>query len=106
MGCCCSKRNKFEGEGHRLGTADEAAAAATKTTAATKTSTQHNFDPYTDTLLSDEERAKIREERLAATEARLSKESKKDMKTKKKKPSSDEPLRGPSSKNTMTWTAG
>jgi hypothetical protein len=42
---------------------------------------------------------------LAATEARLSKEAKKEMKT-KKKPSSDEPLRGPNSKNTLRWTAG
>eukprot|EP00986_Skeletonema_menzelii_P020328 scaffold30872_cov160-Skeletonema_menzelii.AAC.1 len=28
------------------------------------------------------------------------------MNTKKKKPSSDEPLRGPNSQNTLRWTAG
>eukprot|EP00984_Skeletonema_dohrnii_P014801 scaffold6291_cov159-Skeletonema_dohrnii-CCMP3373.AAC.1 len=104
MGCCCSKR-KFEGEGHRLGTADEAAQRATAKTSGAKNETQP-FQPYTDKLLSDEDRARIREERLAATEARLSKEAKKEMKTKKKKPSSDEPLRGPNSKNTLRWTAG
>mmetsp|Transcript_25021 Transcript_25021/g.49928 ORF Transcript_25021/g.49928 Transcript_25021/m.49928 type:complete len:102 (+) Transcript_25021:57-362(+) len=101
MGCCCSKR-KFEGEGHRLGTADEAAQRAAAKTSGAK----NEFQPYTDKLLTDEDRARIREERLAATEARLSKEAKKEMKTKKKKPSSDEPLRGPNSKNTLRWTAG
>ncbi|KAL7436870.1 hypothetical protein ACHAXM_005351 [Skeletonema potamos] len=114
MGCCCSKRSKFEGEGHRLGTADEAARGATTKSGggATKNQTQQQqqqqqqFEPYTDKRLTDEERAKIREERLAAAEARLSKEAKKEMKTKKKKPSSDEPLRGPNSQNALRWTAG
>lgn len=103
MGCCCSKRSKFEGEGHRLGTADEAAQGAT---AAKTTTPTQQFQPYTDKLLTDDDRARIREERLAAAEARLSKDAKKEMKTKKKKPSSDEPLRGPNSQNTMRWTAG
>ncbi len=103
MGCCCSKR-KFEGEGHRLGTASEAARGATAANSTTQTPQQ--FQPYTDKLLTDQDRARIREERLAAAEARLSKDTKKEMTTKKKKPSSDEPLRGPNSQNTMRWTAG
>ena len=108
MGCCCSKRNKFQGEGHRLGTADEAARGATskQTTAGENATPQQQFKPYTDNLLTDDDRARIREERLAAAEGRLSKEAKKEMNTKKKKPSSDEPLRGPNSQNTLRWTAG
>ena len=104
MGCCCSK-SKFEGEGHRLGTADEATAAAQRSKSS-GTSPTSQYQPYTDKRLTDEERARIREERLAAAESRLSKEVKKEMKTKKKKPASDEPLRGPNSQNTMRWTAG
>jgi hypothetical protein len=61
--------------------------------------------PYTDERLTDEERAKIREERLAAAEARMTKQEKQAMKQKKKS-TSDEPLRGPNSKNMMRWTAG
>ena len=106
MGCCCSKR-KFQGEGHRLGTADEAArGGGTSKQTAGATPSPQQFEPYTDNLLSDDDRARIREERLAAAEGRLSKEAKKEMKTKKKKPSSDEPLRGPNSQNTLRWTAG
>ncbi|KAL7493468.1 hypothetical protein ACHAWT_002464 [Skeletonema menzelii] len=107
MGCCCSKR-KFQGEGHRLGTADEAARGATssKQTTGSAGETPQQFQPYSDKLLTDDDRARIREERLAAVEGRLSKEAKKEMNTKKKKPSSDEPLRGPNSQNTLRWTAG
>ncbi len=109
MGCCCSKR-KFEGGGHRLGTADEAVRGGAKTTGVgannKNITTQQQYERYTDKRLTDEERARIREERLAAAEARLSKEAKKEMKTKKKKPSSDEPLRGPNSQNALRWTAG
>ncbi|KAL7550336.1 hypothetical protein ACHAWF_013583, partial [Thalassiosira exigua] len=61
--------------------------------------------PYADAQLTDEERAKIREERLAAAEGRMTKEEKKALKQ-KKKPTSDEPLRGPNSQNTMRWNAG
>ncbi|KAL7535939.1 hypothetical protein ACHAXR_007955 [Thalassiosira sp. AJA248-18] len=107
MGCCCSKRRRnssaFGGEGNRLGTADEQRdARAARAAAAEERYTDQQ--PYTDDRLTDDERAKIRGERLAAAEGRLTKQEKKVMKT-KKKPSS-EPLRGPNSKNTMTWTAG
>jgi len=106
MGCCCSKR-KFEGEGHRLGTADEDREARSGAVATKKLqTTQPLIEPYTDQRLTEEERAKLREERLAAAEGRLSKDEKKQMKTKKKKANSDEPLRGPNSQNTMRWTAG
>lgn len=110
MGCCCSKR-KFEGEGHRLGTADEDRAArggggggGGKTQQPQQESS--SYEPYTDKRLTDEERAKIREERLAAAEGRLTKDQKKQMKTKKKKPDSEEPLRGPNTQNNLRWTAG
>ena len=98
MGCCCSKQSSaaFGGDGQRLGTADEergrrAAAAAEKR--------------LTDQPLTDEERAKIRAERLSAVEARMTKQEKQAMKQ-KKKPTNDDPLRGPNSQNTMRWTAG
>ncbi len=114
MGCCCSKR-KFEGEGHRLGTADEDRAARGGGSGGGKTQQQQqqqqqqqssSYEPYTDERLTDEERAKIREERLAAAEGRLTKDQKKQMKTKKKKPDSEEPLRGPNTQNNLRWTAG
>jgi hypothetical protein len=54
--------------------------------------------------LTDEERAKLRDERLAAAEARMTKEEKRQMNQKKKK--SDAPLKGPNSENAMRWTAG
>ena len=104
MGCCCSKQSSaaFGGDGQRLGTADEergrrAAAAAEK---------RFTDQPvYTDANLTDEERAKIRAERLSSVEARMTKQEKQAMKQ-KKKPTNDDPLRGPNSQNTMRWTAG
>jgi hypothetical protein len=53
--------------------------------------------------LTVEEREKIRAERVAAAEARAKKNQIGGGK-KKKKYTSSEPLRGPNSKNTMTWT--
>ena len=103
MGCCCSKR-KFSGEGHRLGTASEQTDARSARAAAAAARAEPIHEPYTDAKLSDEERAKVREERLAAAEARMTKEEKRQMNQKKKK--SDAPLRGPNSQNTMRWTAG
>lgn len=110
MGCCCSRRrdsSTFEGEGHRLGTADEErdARAAGALAAEARLGGANDLEPYTDDRLSDEDRARLREERLAAVEGRLTKEDKKAMKQ-KKKPKSDEPLRGPNSQSTMRWTAG
>lgn len=112
MGCCCSKRRRysssaFGGDGHRLGTADEQRdARAARAAAAEKrfTDKPSESEPYTDDNLTDAERAKIREERLAAAEARMTKHEKQAMKQ-KKKPTS-EPLRGPNSRNAMQWTAG
>ena len=43
--------------------------------------------------------------RLSAVEARMTKQEKQAMKQ-KKKPTNDDPLRGPNSQNTMRWTAG
>ena len=103
MGCCCSKR-KFSGEGHRLGTATEDADARTARALAAEQREIAAHEPYTDSKLTDEERAKLREERLAAAEARMTKEEKRQMGQKKKK--SDAPLRGPNSQNKMRWTAG
>lgn len=110
MGCCCSKRQRggnFSGEGHRLGTADEErdARAARAAAAEKRYQDQPSSQPYTDERLTDEDRARIREERLAAAEGRLTKQEKKAM-AQKKKPTNDEPLRGPNSQNTMRWTAG
>ncbi|KAL7508865.1 hypothetical protein ACHAXN_005936 [Cyclotella atomus] len=104
MGCCCSKRKQFTGEGHRLGTAADDQDARNARAAAAERRAEPMHEPYTDATLNDGERARLREERLAAAEARMSKEEKKQMNQKKKK--SDAPLRGPNSQNTMRWTAG
>lgn len=61
-------------------------------------------EPVHDKNLTDEERAKIRADRAAAAEARLKQQG--GEAPKKKKVSSDAPLRGPNSRPTMTWTAG
>jgi hypothetical protein len=61
-------------------------------------------EPVIDKNLTEEERAKIRADRAAAAEARLKKMG--GAGKKKKKPSSNAPLRGPNTPNTMTWTAG
>lgn len=108
MGGCCSKDSSttaasFEGEGHRLGNAgddrDRRAAAA----AAEKRFTDQ--PAYTDANLTDDQRENIRAERLAAVEARMTKQEKQAMRQKKKS-TNHEPLRGPNSQNTMMWTAG
>jgi hypothetical protein len=106
MGCCCSKskRHEFSGEGHRLGTASEARDARSAAAAAAERRAEPIHEPYTDATLTDEERAKLRDERLAAAEARMTKEEKRQMNQKKKK--SDAPLKGPNSENAMRWTAG
>mmetsp|Transcript_16723 Transcript_16723/g.35028 ORF Transcript_16723/g.35028 Transcript_16723/m.35028 type:complete len:113 (+) Transcript_16723:63-401(+) len=112
MGCCCSKSKQsstFQGEGHKLGTAGEDRDARSGRAAAAEqrmiAGGAETHEPYSDDRLTDEDRARIREERLAAAEKRLTKEEKKAMKQ-KKKTTSDEPLRGPNSQNTMRWTAG
>jgi hypothetical protein len=61
--------------------------------------------PIFDDNLTNDEREKIRAERAAAAEARLQKLGGGTSK-RPKKPSNDEPLRGPNSKPLMTWTTG
>jgi len=104
MGCCCSKRrddSAFVGEGHRLGTADEHHSKIIARNAAD--TTYETPKPYTDAHLTEEERAMIREERLAAAEGRLTKQERNAM---KKTTNTDSPLRRPNSQNTLRWTAG
>lgn len=107
MGGCCSKDSttaaSFEGEGHRLGNAGD-----DRDRRATAAATEKRFTDqpvYTDANLTDDQRENIREERLAAVEARMTKQEKIAMRQKKKS-TNDEPLRGPNSQNTMRWTAG
>ena len=105
MGCCLScfaKKPAFGGAGHRLGAAaDERRAGGD----AAAPPAQYTDEPRKDDRLTDEDRARIREERLAAAEGRMTAQEKKAMRQ-KKKPAGDAPLRGPNSANTMRWTAG
>ena len=55
-------------------------------------------EPYQDEQLTDEERTRIREERLAAVEGRQTK------KKKNEKKQTRSVLRGPNSRDTMRWT--
>lgn len=119
MGNCCPKAgseeqvvltqggNKvqaFQGQGQRLGTADEAKYRDNDV------SSNHNSKKHDDDLpaaavdpnLTAEEREKIRRDRAAAAEARLKKQG--GAPKKKKATPSDAPLVGPNSKPTMTWT--
>ncbi len=110
MGCCCSRERRgsaaFGGDGQRLGTAgEESNARVDRAAAAERRYSDQNRKPYTDERLTDEDRERIRQERLAAAEARMTKQDKQAMKQ-KKKTTSNEPLRGPNSNNTMRWTAG
>lgn len=59
--------------------------------------------PLVDKNLTEEDRAKLRADRAAAAEARLKQQNPTKSKG-KKKASSGEPLRGPNTQNTMTWT--
>mmetsp|Transcript_16904 Transcript_16904/g.23497 ORF Transcript_16904/g.23497 Transcript_16904/m.23497 type:complete len:119 (+) Transcript_16904:231-587(+) len=92
---------KFQGDGHRLGTADEAQRLSA-TTEAAKIDRDDIPEPVYDDNLTSSDRNRIRAERAAAAEARLKKQGGKP----KKKPKSDAPLTGPNSKPLMTWTAG
>ena len=58
--------------------------------------------PVFDKNIGDAERAQRRAEREAAAKARMEKNA--IPTKKKKKTTSSQPLRGPNSKNTMTWT--
>ena len=60
--------------------------------------------PTIDKNMTEEEREKIRAERVAAAEARIKRQG--GNPKPKKKDTSGQPLRGPNTQNTMTWTAG
>ena len=109
MGNCCPKggagaSSNFQGEGRRLGTADEAAFGGGGAPGAMPIKRDEDLPkPTYDKNLDDDERAKIRAERAAAAEARAKKAG--GGGTKKKKASTEnKPLVGPNSQPTMRWT--
>mmetsp|Transcript_28060 Transcript_28060/g.42997 ORF Transcript_28060/g.42997 Transcript_28060/m.42997 type:complete len:138 (+) Transcript_28060:84-497(+) len=101
---------KFQGDGHRLGTADEAQRLSTNPISNTTKMDRDDIpEPVYDHNLSSSDRNRIRAERAAAAEARLKKQGgggNKKLPKKPKSSSSDAPLTGPHSKPLMTWTAG
>ncbi|KAG7363932.1 hypothetical protein IV203_037134 [Nitzschia inconspicua] len=101
----------FQGMGHRLGSANEVPTTETvskqQTPSAQETKmlsspTSAVLEPpvNTDPTLSDSERQRQREARLAAIEKRLQTKP-----SKKKKPPTSAPLRGPNSEPLMRWQA-
>ena len=109
MGNCCPKggagaSSNFQGDGRRLGTADEAAFGGGGAPGAMPIKRDEDLPkPTYDKNLDDDERAKIRAERAAAAEARAKKAG--GGGTKKKKASTEnKPLVGPNSQPTMRWT--
>ena len=113
MGNCCPKgglggasSGNFGGEGHRLGTADEAAFGGGGAPAAMPIKRDEDLPkPKYDKNLDDDDRAKIRAERAAAAEARAKKAGGGGAK-KKKASTENKPLVGPNSQPAMRWTAG
>mmetsp|Transcript_2950 Transcript_2950/g.3958 ORF Transcript_2950/g.3958 Transcript_2950/m.3958 type:complete len:124 (-) Transcript_2950:1127-1498(-) len=98
----------FRGEGHRLGTVDETHFQSSPTTANNidredKPNITAPAPVVVDSNMTEEERAKVRADRAAAAEARLKKQG--GVVKQKKKPSNNEPLRGPNSQPTMRWTS-
>mmetsp|Transcript_28111 Transcript_28111/g.34721 ORF Transcript_28111/g.34721 Transcript_28111/m.34721 type:complete len:96 (-) Transcript_28111:468-755(-) len=94
MGCCFGKES-YE-EGIRPGTVNKG-----------RISTNHKKEeeihqPYIDKNIDDTTRERLRAEREAAALARMKKNQ--IGKVTKKKTSSSSPLRGPNTKNIMTWT--
>ena len=110
MGNCCPKggadaSSNFQGEGRRLGTADEAAFGSGGAPGAMPIKRDEDLPkPKYDKNLDDDERTKIRADRAAAAEARAKKAG--GGGTKKKKASTEnKPLVGPNSQPTMRWTS-
>ena len=110
MGNCCPKggadaSSNYQGEGRRLGTADEAAFGSGGAPGAMPIKRDEDLPkPKYDKNLDDDERTKIRAERAAAAEARAKKAG--GGGTKKKKASTEnKPLVGPNSQPTMRWTS-
>ncbi|KAI2514096.1 hypothetical protein MHU86_480 [Fragilaria crotonensis] len=94
-----AKPAAFQGQGHRLGSADEARVQQQQTHGAVMDRDELP-EPIYNPNLTDEDREQQRKARLAAAEAR----AKAKQPQKPKKPS--EPLRGPNSQPAMTWTVG
>jgi hypothetical protein len=97
-------------QGQRLGSAAELPQSKQATQRPSGT-INNRYDetpkPMVDSNLTEEEKQRIREERAAAAEARARKQQiGGKSKKKKKNVDSSAPLRGPNSKNTMTWTVG
>ena len=89
-------------QGQRLGSASDAATPKPGSTSNTKRPAyEDNPKPVVNKNLTDEERAKIREDRAAAAEKRA-KQNQIGGKKKKKSYASSE-LKGPNSRNAMTW---
>jgi hypothetical protein len=87
-------------QGHRLGAANETQAPAS--TSQTANDVDDTLPPRKDPNISDSDRDKQREARLAAAEARQKKMGGPPKKEKK----TTGPLRGPNTEYTMTWQAG
>ena len=91
------------GQGHRLGSADEARLTApTRNTAMARE--EEIPQPVYDPNLTAADRAKQREHQLAAAEARM-KATQPNKKKKKPADSNAAPLRGPNSEPLMRWTS-
>mmetsp|Transcript_29869 Transcript_29869/g.49278 ORF Transcript_29869/g.49278 Transcript_29869/m.49278 type:complete len:120 (+) Transcript_29869:106-465(+) len=89
----------FQGEGHRLGSADEVRAPEAAAMQRHQEEEDLIPEPIHNPNLTDADREKQRADRLAAVEARMK------AKQPKKPKKSSEPLRGPNTKPTMTWSA-
>ncbi|CAB9526909.1 expressed unknown protein [Seminavis robusta] len=105
MGNCCEKGgganpSAFQGEGHRLGSVDDARPTPTTPLTAHKDAVP---EPVYDDNLTPEERERQRAARAAAAEKRF---KDKGGTKPKKKDTSGQPLRGPNTQNTMRWNAG
>ena len=91
-------------KGHRLGSALEITSFSPAAGANIPERVDEDIPaPLHDPNLSDDLRTKRREDRLAAAEARMSKQS---SPPKKNKTDNNAPLRGPNSEPLMRWNAG
>ena len=106
MGNCCptGRSSKFQGEGNRLGTANEAALGSGGRAGKpnVKPHEEISTKPIHDQSLGDEDRAKMRADRAAAAEARQKKQG--GAAGKKKKATDSKPLTNPHSEPLMRWS--
>ena len=91
-----------ETKGRRLGSAADSGNYTSGSRGATQKPYEDYPKPVVNKNLTDSDRDQIRAERAAAAEARA-KKNQIGGTGKKKNNSSSEPLRGPNSRNTMTW---